>query len=86
MTPDEIHEAYITNASYAEDSSLAKANAFVTACRRMLANPTSFAVDGESGSFDPKTIQTEMMQAQRWIAANARSGGAKYFSFRGLRD
>ena len=86
MTSDEIHDAYIENASYAADNSVAKARAFETACVRKLADPTSHSVDGESTAVDPKMIESQLTQVRRWIAANARSRSAKDRDFRRLRD
>ena len=74
-TIDQVEAAYIDNASYAEEGSVAKARAFVTACRVLL-----LKMPKETGSRDsrltlnPELIHQEMSLAQDWI--NASDSGA----------
>ena len=88
----EVQAAYDDNASYEEDSSIAKARAFVTACRLLLRRVPSLMRDGEKHEIqvDLKNIQAEMQRAQRWIAgaAGVGSGGAGFVqsSFENFRD
>jgi hypothetical protein len=70
----EIAAAYVDNASYSEDSSAAKARAFVTACRiLLLKRPTEVSVDRRSINFDMKLIQQEMVAAKEWLDTHSTS-------------
>lgn len=70
----EVLAAYADNASYEEDGSVAKAKAFVTACRIMLSWPKRERL-GTGGSaseyeIDPIQLRQEIKSAQQYIAAN----------------
>jgi hypothetical protein len=72
----EVQNAYDDNASYAEDGDVAKAKAFITACRILLRR-----MPGESGTreqhfkMNPELIQKEMEAAQQFVAANDTANG-----------
>lgn len=85
-TPTEIRDAYLDNADYEADGSLAKANLFVAACLRLLAQPSSVSVDGQAVAFDLASVRESLTHARRWIAANTAGGKAKYLDFSGLRS
>ena len=75
----QVKAAYIDNASYAEDVSVTKAKAFVTACRILLLKLPAEAGTRESHvRLNPELIQKEMAEARTWIAANdtASTGSA----------
>jgi electron transfer flavoprotein alpha/beta subunit len=66
----EIKASYIDNASYAEDADVAKARAFITACRILLLKMPAVATkNGESVQMRPEVIRQEMEAAQEWVEA-----------------
>jgi len=91
-TLDEVKAAYIDNASYAEDSSVAKARAFITACRILLMRlPKRVSRGGgEEIELNPERIQAELRAAQQYVNANAGVGdggaGVRHVDFTGFRD
>jgi hypothetical protein len=94
-TRDEIHAAYLDNASYEEDASVAKAKAFITACRFLLSpriTPQASTGPGNGGQveFNLEIIRGEMQAAQQWLCSNDTTnydsfGGVKYADFSGFR-
>ena len=70
----QVQAAYDDNASYAEDNSVAKCKAFITACRFLLRRvPKRAAHGGRSGEeieFDPDVIQKEKEAAELWLSGN----------------
>lgn len=72
-TIEEIIAAYDDNASYAEDGSVAKAKAFITAVRILLRFPKRERKGGASGAeheFDPATLREELKDAQLYVEQN----------------
>lgn len=70
----EIQASYIDNASYAEDGSVAKAKAFITACRVLLLKMPKSSNSREAGAtYNSDLILKEMEAAQAWVAANDSS-------------
>jgi hypothetical protein len=95
-TRAEVVAAYDDNASYAEDGSVAKCKAFITACRFML-NPgrylrraSSGGRGGEEFEVGFEQIREEIEAAKRWLAcrADVADGGAgvKHLSFERFRS
>lgn len=72
-TYEEVVAAYRDNASYEETGDVAKARAFVTACRFLLQMLPSSSVGGggERVDFDTTLIAKEMETARNWISSNA---------------
>lgn len=95
-TRSEINAAYLDNASYEEDASVAKAKAFITACRFLLLpklTPARSAGPGDGGEveFNLDVVRAEMQAAQQYVAANDSGsyegfGTVKHVDFTGLRD
>lgn len=83
----QVRAAYDDNASYAEDASVAKAKAFVTACRILLGRlPQQITQANRQGvQMDLKRIQEELERAQRYVSASA-SGNVVASSFENFRD
>lgn len=75
---DEVIAAYVDNASFEEDASLAKARAFITACRILLVKLPRRAESGAGGGtaieLSPALVRDELARARAWLAAN---GGAR---------
>lgn len=91
-TPAEIEAAYIDNASYEEDSSVAKAKAFITACRIILIIRPSRTGRGNALNleYDLELVAAQQADAQRWLSANEEALGTanssiKHPSFEYLR-
>jgi hypothetical protein len=84
-----VRTAYLENADYASVESLAKAQDFATACRRLLLLlPQHTGEAGFETDFDPAVLQAEAREAERWIAtyrAASGSGSVNHFSFRNFR-
>lgn len=89
-TDAEIWAAYDNNASYQEDVSRTKAEAFITACRILARRlPMSAGRDGQSVSRE--SLREEGIQAVAWLAANPGSSGGgstrvRFGDFRNFRD
>lgn len=71
--------AYFDNASYAEDESVAKCKAFITACRFLLLMMPKRASHGgrtgEEWEIDPGVIQAEKLAAESWLSGQPTSDG-----------
>lgn len=73
-TDAEVWAAYDDNASYEEDGSRAKANAFITACRILKRRlPISGSRAGQSISRE--SLDAESAAAGRWLASNPPTSG-----------
>ena len=71
----QIEAAYADNASYAEDNSVAKARAFVTACRLLvLKYPKSTGTPQAQLRTAIDLIQGEKAAAEKWIEAHDTGG------------
>lgn len=76
-TNAQVEAAYDDNASYAEDASVTKAKAFITACRIILRRKSGRS--GKSGAFvefDRNLIRQELQAAQAYVSANDTTAGA----------
>lgn len=66
-------EAYLTNAGYEENESIAECNAFITATRKLLVLPitrtANGARDGNELELNPELLNQMLDQARRWLAA-----------------
>lgn len=92
-TFEDIEASYIDNASYAEDASVTKAKAFITACRILL---LKLPAEGQQsnrfrGRFDEnlKQISNEMDEAKAWLSANdttRQPGKVIHADFSNFRD
>lgn len=89
-TDQQVWDAYDDNASYEEDASITKAQAFVTVCNLLLRRrPASVTADGTAVTFDARAISEALERARSWIATNntsANGGSVRYWDTRGLRD
>jgi len=85
----EVQAAYDDSASYAEDESVGKAAAFITACRVLLRRLPKRAVHGgretEEIELDPAMIRKELSEARRWIADRS-TATLRFASFQDFRD
>ncbi|MBW3540758.1 MAG: hypothetical protein KY476_10845 [Planctomycetes bacterium] len=76
-TRAEVLAAYYDNASYEEDASVAKAKAFVTACRFLLKRDPQRSRHGNSETqLDTSAIRQELEDARAWISAHDTSSAA----------
>ncbi len=77
----EILAEYMDSAVYEEDGDVAKARAFVTACRFLLRYPSRLQVGGRQAGhemeIDVTSLRAEMKAAQEWIAANETVTGGR---------
>jgi hypothetical protein len=88
-TDAQVWAAYDDNASYEEDSSRAKALAFVTACRLLLRRrPRGITRAGISLQFDEASIREEMKQARIWLALHPGTAATRerFASFEDFRQ
>jgi hypothetical protein len=88
-TDAQVLAAYDDNASYEEDNSRAKADAFITACR-ILRNRLPLSAGRGPQTFTRESLQAEIEAAQRWKDAHPAttgSGGARvrYLSMENFR-
>lgn len=67
----DVKAAYLDNMSYAEDASVAKARAFVTACSALLLFRPEDSQHGSGRTrFNMSQIEREKLAAMRWLAVN----------------
>jgi hypothetical protein len=85
--------AYFDNADYEEAASVAKAKAFITACRKLLALPitrsANGARDGNEVELQPDLLERQQSMARQWVAAYAAANdgaGVIHADFTGFRD
>ena len=88
-TDAEVLASYDDNASYEEDGSCAKAEAFITACR-ILRNRLPLSAGRGPQTFTRESLQAEIEAAQRWKDAHlattgAGSGRVRYFGMENYR-
>ena len=80
-TFNEVADAYLDNADFEETGSVAKAQAFVTACVRLLILlPSSASDQGSAQAFDMKEVQANKQRAQAFVAANSTGSRVRSFS------
>jgi hypothetical protein len=73
----EIEAAYADNASYAEDNSVAKCRAFITACRLLvLKYPKSTGTPLAELTTAIDLVQGEKKAAEKWLESHDTSGGS----------
>ena len=87
-TPADIQAAYADNASYAEDGDVAKAKAFVTACRMLLGlTPSRMSTaPGVSLYVNLEVVERQLNAAQKYVTLRASaSSGVRQFDFGGFR-
>lgn len=93
-TTAQVLTAYGDNASYEEDASTAKCQAFITAVRLLLSPKHSFkrSVHGGRGGneieLDTMTLRQELETARHWLAARqaADRGAVTHFDATGFRE
>ena len=88
-TDAQVLTAYDDNASYEEDDSRAKAQAFITACRILRSRLPLSAGRGPQ-TFTRESPQAEIEAAQRWLEAHpattgSGSGRVRYISLENFR-
>jgi len=88
-TDAQVLAAYDDNASYEEDNSRAKADAFITACR-ILRNRLPLSAGRGPQTFTRESLQAEIEAAQRWkdahpATAGSGSGRVRYLSMENFR-
>jgi len=75
------------NASFEEDSSVTKAQAFVTAAKRyLLFAPQTQSDQGSSLTMSVQQIENLMQQARQYVTANSTSAGAAKVRFLSASD
>lgn len=88
-TIDEIVAAYMDNASYDEDGSVAKARTFITACRLLLVKrPQRYrGLDGTEIELDLELIERQLAEARTWLSTHpdVATSSVKHFSLEDLR-
>ncbi|MCA9013708.1 MAG: hypothetical protein KDA77_00120 [Planctomycetaceae bacterium] len=76
-TLDDIIAAYADNASYAEDDSVTKARAFVTACNILILKLPAEQTNGESTTkISTAELRRLKDEAQTWL--NKKGSGTSY--------
>ncbi len=92
-TREQVLASYADNASYAEDDSIAKARAFITACRLLLS--PKFSAKRAKGSnsleveHDLAVYRNEKTDAEKFVAARSTStatASVSHLSFGSFRD
>lgn len=84
----QVNAAYDDNASYAEDGSVTKCRAFITACRFLLRRIPARISHGNRHSIDNDlaVIQRELSLAQQWLAANQDAGMVTFADLGNFRE
>ena len=91
-TDVEVFAAYEDNATYDLEASATKCRQFICACRvLLLRRPATVAQGGTSVSEAPELIQTQLSQAEEWLAANdstastRATGAVRYYGVEAFR-
>jgi hypothetical protein len=75
-TDAQVRAAYDNNASYEEDGSVAKAKAFITACRILVHRlPKRIQKSQDIVDLTVTEVQAELKAARQFVASSASSGG-----------
>ena len=75
-TLDQVIDAYSDNASYAEDNSVAKAKAFVTACNILILKLPAEQTNGESTTkISTAELRRLKDEAQKWLSKKGSGTG-----------
>lgn len=79
-TVEEIRDAYNDYADYEEVGSVERCQLFITAAKRMLAEPSAMADQGSSMAYTTADVRNELNYAREWLRINARraSGGSSF--------
>jgi hypothetical protein len=77
----DIRAVYLDNVSYAEDASVTKAKAFITACKALMLTLAERQVHGGRGGgqeiqFNLEMIANEKKTAESWLAGADDTGGS----------
>jgi type IV secretory pathway VirB4 component len=88
----DAQSAYLANADYAETASVSKAQAFITACRKLILLLSSEIQTGDNRNRADENLRQfriEMQDADQWLidtaAASANGGGTLHVSFEEFR-
>ncbi|QDU82669.1 hypothetical protein Pla110_44300 [Polystyrenella longa] len=80
----EVIAAYKDNASYAEDNSVTKARAFITACRFLLLMMPGRSAKGRQQEIEftqnLQAIKAEQKQASNWMQARASANSQYHYA------
>ena len=77
-TDVQVEAAYDDNASYREDQSVAKAKAFLTACRILIRRcATRMGERGDVLEYDINLLRKEQLGAESWVQANGGFSGPR---------
>jgi len=80
------HAAYLDNADYDVEGSLAKAKLFAVACRRLIHLTTTASNTGEGSLEDePRKYRDELRAAKAWIASHPDSAPVRHVNFANFR-
>ena len=71
--PTELNSIYLANLGYDVDRDAAKCGRFLTACRAILALPTSTNNSVEGLTFDREMIGEQLKSAHRWLMMSRRA-------------
>lgn len=71
--PTELNSIYLANIGYDVDRDAAKCGRFLTACRAILALPTSTNNSVEGLTFNREMIADQLKMASRWLMISRRT-------------
>jgi len=69
----DLVDSYDENSTYSTENSVAKAKAFIVACRRLRRFAIRSAQNGAESEFSPEALAQELASAESWLAANDTS-------------
>ena len=75
-----VHQSYLDNADYDIVCSVAKANLYIIAIRRLIIFAESSSNQSSSLSFNLSLLVAEKAQAEAWVAANDNGAGGSNVS------
>lgn len=75
-----VHQSYLDNADYDLVCSVAKANLYILAIRRLIIFAESSSNQSSSLSFNLSLLVAEKAQAEAWVAANDNGAGGSNVS------
>lgn len=87
VTYEQVQAAYLDNADFRAEASTAKAQAFITACTRLLAFPQASGRNSASVQYNLAQIEKQLNDARRWLAQQGSSAATvSHPNFEGFRD
>ena len=82
-----VQEAYLENADYFAEQSVAKCKAFLTACNRLLVMlPAATSKSGDEMQWSIEAIEKQLTAARNWLSSRVGAAAGSRTNFADLED